>query len=73
MTILRMPDVRRKTGLSKSRIYRLEREGRFPARVELGPNSVGWYENEVDEWNSARRRRGIFAPQNLAQASAPQG
>lgn len=68
-----MPDVRRKVGLSKARIYQLERAGSFPARVELGPNSVGWVESEVDEWLSARRRRPSGAAgQNLAQAIRPE-
>lgn len=73
MTILRMPDVQRKTGLSKSRIYRLEREGNFPHRIELGPNTVGWVEYEVDEWLAARAhvRRGSRVPQNLAQTGRP--
>jgi prophage regulatory protein len=31
-------------------IYRLEREGKFPKRIQLGPNAVGWIEHEVDAW-----------------------
>lgn len=71
MTILRLPAVTQKTGLSKARVYRLEREGRFPARVELGPNSVGWYEHEVDEW-AANRSRRLPGRDHPSQAVAPQ-
>jgi prophage regulatory protein len=36
--------------LSEASIYRKERLGQFPKRVQLGDNSVGWLESEVDEW-----------------------
>jgi predicted DNA-binding transcriptional regulator AlpA len=35
---------------SKSTRWRWERQGLFPKRVRLGPNSVGWRMEEVDEW-----------------------
>ncbi len=31
-------------------IRRLEKQGKFPKRVRLGPNRVGWLEHEIDEW-----------------------
>ena len=47
---LRLPEVQRRTGLSRSTIYvRLER-GLFPRPVSLGGRAVGWIEAEVDEW-----------------------
>ena len=70
MTILRLPAVVKRTGLSKARIYQLERDHRFPARIELGPNSVGWYEHEVDEWCSSRRRR-VVPSQDVTQPIGP--
>jgi prophage regulatory protein len=39
---------------SKVHIWRLEREGRFPRRVPLGPSRHGWPDSEIDEWISAR-------------------
>jgi prophage regulatory protein len=35
-------------------IWRLEKVGRFPRRVKLGPNSVGWVSTEIDAWIEAR-------------------
>jgi hypothetical protein len=35
-------------------IWRLEKAGRFPRRVKLGPNSVGWVSTEIDAWIEAR-------------------
>ncbi|MEO7859981.1 MAG: AlpA family phage regulatory protein [Nitrospirales bacterium] len=39
-----------KTGLSRVQTWRLEREGKHPRRVQLGPNSVGWINHELDQW-----------------------
>lgn len=47
---LRLPQVLRRTGLSKRTIYRLEAAGRFPARRKLGDRAVGWPECEVRAW-----------------------
>jgi prophage regulatory protein len=35
-------------------IQRLEAQGRFPGRVQVGPNRVAWIESEIDEWLAAR-------------------
>jgi len=37
----------------------------FPAPVELGPNSIGWFEDEIDDWLAARRRRTYAAPKEV--------
>lgn len=50
MRILRKEEVADRTGLSKTTIWRLERDGDFPPRRRLGSNSVGWVEAEIDEW-----------------------
>ncbi|MEM9148018.1 MAG: AlpA family phage regulatory protein [Pseudomonadota bacterium] len=33
---------------------RLEKAGKFPRRVQIGPNRVGWVEDEVLEWLQER-------------------
>lgn len=48
--ILRKPETQHKVGLSDPTIYRLERAGKFPKRIQLGGNSVGWFESEIDAW-----------------------
>lgn len=35
---------------SPQHIARLEKAGKFPKRVQLGPNRVGWVESEVLDW-----------------------
>lgn len=48
--VLRLPQVCRMTGLSRSSIYQMEAEKRFPRRVKIGTRSVGWIESEVQTW-----------------------
>jgi predicted DNA-binding transcriptional regulator AlpA len=40
--IIRSKEVQELTGLSRTTIWRLEREGKFPARVPLTASNVGW-------------------------------
>ena len=54
MRFLRIDEVIDKVGLSRPTIWRLERAGEFPKRRQLGRNSVGWVEEEVEEWMESR-------------------
>jgi prophage regulatory protein len=49
-SLLRLKDVRRRTGLSPATMYRREAAGTFPPRVRLGPKAVAWYESDVGEF-----------------------
>lgn len=53
-TILRLPTVKARTGLSRSTIYLRISEGSFPAPVSLGGRAVGWIEAEVNDWLTHR-------------------
>jgi len=48
--ILRLPAVKRRTGLSRSTIYLRASEGTFPKPIALGPRAVGWLDSEVTDW-----------------------
>ena len=39
---------------SPQHVARLEKAGQFPKRVQLGPNRVGWVEDEVLDWLQQR-------------------
>ena len=54
MRVIRKPELRKKVGYCDMHISRLEKAGRFPKRVKLGPNAVGWIEAEVDGWIKER-------------------
>ena len=50
-TILRLPEVITRIGLSRSTIYFRINEGTFPAPIKLGGGrAVGFLESEIDEW-----------------------
>jgi prophage regulatory protein len=53
-SILRLPDVKRNTGLSRSTIYLRISQGTFPKPVSLGGRAVGWLEAEIQEWLQRR-------------------
>ncbi len=53
-SILRLPDVKARTGLSRSTIYLRISEGAFPAPISLGDRAVGWLEGEVNQWIDER-------------------
>ena len=49
-SILRLPAVKARTGLSRSTIYLRISEGTFPCPISLGARAVGWLESDVDDW-----------------------
>ncbi|WP_297899993.1 AlpA family phage regulatory protein [Metallibacterium sp.] len=52
--LLRLPEVIRSTGLARSSIYDLIREGRFPAPVPLTATARAWRSDEIETWISER-------------------
>ena len=48
MKILKPSEVVEKTGLSRVTLWRLEKSGQFPKRVNLTEARVGWEEDEID-------------------------
>ena len=52
--ILRLPEVKTRTGLSRSTIYLRIANSTFPARVALGERAVGWLESDIDAWIQSR-------------------
>ena len=53
--ILKLPEVIQKTGLSRSTIYAYKKEGMFPEPIHLGRRSVGWIEQDIENWIEGRR------------------
>jgi len=49
-SVLRLPAVIQRTGLSRSTIYLKVSQGSFPRPISLGPRSVGWLDSSVDKW-----------------------
>jgi prophage regulatory protein len=53
-SILRLPAVKTRTGLSRSTIYLRVAQGAFPRPVSLGGRAVGWVEEEIQSWLAER-------------------
>ena len=53
-SILRLPEVKARVGLSRSAIYLAVSRDEFPQPVRLGARAVGWLESEIEEWIQAR-------------------
>lgn len=52
--IIRLPEVTRRTSLSRSTVFRLIQQKRFPASIALTARCRGWFESEVEQWLAER-------------------
>ena len=52
--ILRLPQVKFQTGLSRSTIYLRIAEGSFPKQINLGGRAVGWVSEDIQTWIKQR-------------------
>lgn len=52
--LLRLPEVKAHTGLSRSSLYRRIAEGTFPAPVKIGARASAWSSAEVERWKAER-------------------
>jgi prophage regulatory protein len=52
--IIRIAETGQQTGLPKSSIYALLKEGKFPKPVQLSTRCIGFIESEIQSWIKAR-------------------
>lgn len=57
MRMLSKKQVRELVLYSPAHIARLEADGKFPKRVQLGISRVGWVEQEVLDWLTERIKK----------------
>ena len=57
LRVLRIRDVKAKTGQATSTIYAAMASGNFPRPIPLGERAVGWLESEIDSWIEACLRK----------------
>lgn len=48
--VMRLSEVKRITGLSRTTIWEMERAGKFPKHAQLTAKSIGWLESQIDGW-----------------------
>lgn len=61
-SLMRLPEVERRTGLKRSAIYKRIDSGEFPAPVKITNKTVAWPASEVSRWIDARitaSRQGV--------------
>lgn len=52
--IIRKSELLFRLGLSDPTIWRMEKKGTFPKRIQLGGHSVGWLLSEIEAWIQAK-------------------
>ena len=62
LRVLRLRDVKAKTGQATSTIYAAMASGKFPRPIPLGERAVGWLEAEINSWieGCLRKRDGVY-------------
>ena len=53
--LLRRREVEQETGLSRTSIYRLMDEGKFPRPLRTGTRAVAWPTSEIEAWKASRQ------------------
>lgn len=56
----RLPSIMQRTALSRSHLYALMKEGKFPKPLKLGVRSVGWRVQDVEAWIASRPEGGSW-------------
>jgi prophage regulatory protein len=52
--ILRLCEVSKKVGLSRSSIYKMLATNSFPPSISLGERAIGWLSSDIDDWIDSR-------------------
>ena len=53
-SLLRLPEVERRTGLRRAHLYKLARAGTFPRPLKIGARASAWRASQVEAWITAR-------------------
>lgn len=64
-------ELRRLVPYSDIHVLRLERSGRFPQRVRLGPHRVGWVLAEVLDWIAQRKSERLLETTPIPAKAEP--
>jgi prophage regulatory protein len=59
--VLRFPEVKRLTGLSRTTIWEQEKAGACPRHIRISPRA-GWFESHVSAWLDALARGPAAEP-----------
>ena len=48
--VIRLPEVMRRTTMSRTTISRMIAKGQFPKPAKIAERACGWLESEIDKW-----------------------
>jgi len=54
--LIRLPEVLSRVPLSRTRIFELMAEGRFPRSIKLSTRASAWDAAQIEQWIAERRR-----------------
>lgn len=57
-TLLRLPTVLQRTQLSRSKLYELLDQDRFPKPAKIGERVNAWRDSDIEEWINAQFAEG---------------
>ncbi|HEF4887331.1 TPA: AlpA family transcriptional regulator [Klebsiella oxytoca] len=49
-TLIRLPEVIKRTGVSRTTIYRLINKKSFPSPIKISEKTIAFVESEVNDW-----------------------
>jgi prophage regulatory protein len=52
--VVRLKELLRLLGLSRSMVLNMVREKEFPAPIQLGPRAIGWRRADIEAWVKGR-------------------
>jgi prophage regulatory protein len=56
--LLRFKTLREYVPSGRTTIWRMVKDGRFPAPVRIGKNGIAWRSDEVQNWIKSREKTG---------------
>lgn len=64
-TMMRLPSVMARTGLSKAEVYRRIKMGAFPAQKRISHKCAVWFSDDIDAWiEKIRGGDSVATPQD---------
>lgn len=68
--IIRLPEVMRRTGLSRSTIYMYTKKNIFPQPFKLSERAVGWSEKTINEWIASKLTSSPVEKEEIKKSGA---
>lgn len=53
--VISINELSRITGKSRSTLWRWSKSGNLPTPIQLGPNSVGFLQSDIEHWLESKR------------------